>query len=88
MSLLLTAAYYYLPNHLYTIYNRATYYISGDFTSNQTVDPTRLAASIGSGVDSLLKTTKEVIVSQTASALARDATTTVGEAAEILKDEL
>lgn len=50
----MTAAYLYLPAHMFIIYTRVWYYISGEFTNHQ------------STVVDGLKATKEVLISQTA----------------------
>ena len=75
----MTAAYLYLPAHIFIIYSRVWYYISGEFTNNHHLG---IMNSIGSS----LKTAKEIVITQTASSLI--AKQTMGSAGEALRDEL
>lgn len=83
-SLLVTAAYLYLPAHMYVIYTRVWYYISGEFTNGN--------GSGGSIMDSItdaLKATKEIVVSQTASSvIAKETMGKAGQVAEAIREEL
>lgn len=65
----MTAAYLYLPAHIFIIYSRVWYYISGEFTNHG-------AHSGVGGITDSLKATKEVLVSQTVTSYL--AKTTVG----------
>lgn len=82
ISLLVTAAYLYLPAHIFIIYGRVWYYISGEFTANHSL---RFIDTLGG----TLQTTKEIVISQTASSLiAKETIGRAGQVAEALKDEL
>ncbi|KAJ9651274.1 hypothetical protein H2198_009428 [Neophaeococcomyces mojaviensis] len=54
ISFLVTAAFFYLPDHLFIIYARVWYYISGEFTH---------ANTSASGMMDILKTAKDVVTS-------------------------
>ena len=76
ISLLVTAAYLYLPAHLFIIYGRVWYYISGEFTHDHNLN----------FLGNALKTSKEVLISQTATSMI--ASQTGRKVAEALRDEL
>jgi hypothetical protein len=83
-----TAAFFYLPNHLFIIYTRVWYYISGEFAHGD--NGTKTLGVLDSIVD-LVKTSKEVVVSQTAAGIV--ARETVGRAGQgvaegVVKGEL
>lgn len=82
ISLLVTAAYAYLPGHILVIYGRVSYYISGEFTADHNA---RLMDSLGHA----LKTSKEVLISQTATAaIAKETVGRARQVAQALQDEL
>jgi len=84
VSLLVTAAYLYLPAHVYIIYTRVWYYISGEFTQSN-----GSGMSIMDSITHALKATKEVVVSQTASSvIAKESMARAGQVAKAVRDEL
>jgi len=84
ISLLVTAAYLYLPAHMLIIYTRVWYYISGEFKQNS-----GSSMSIMNSITDALKATKEVVISQTASSvIAKETMGRAGQVAEALRDEL
>lgn len=69
----MTAAFFYLPNHILIIYTRVWYYISGEFAN---ADPNGKALGVLDSIVELVKTSKEVVVSQTATGVAAGETLT------------
>ncbi|KAL2405847.1 hypothetical protein ABEF95_002602 [Exophiala dermatitidis] len=66
VSLLVTAALFYLPNHLAVIYNRIYYYVNGEFAYTNTAAGAKAAAAAASSY----MTDKLPISSTASSALA------------------
>ncbi|KAK5942050.1 hypothetical protein PMZ80_006003 [Knufia obscura] len=84
ISLLITAAYLYLPAHIIVIYTRVWYYISGEFTQNNGGGMSMLDS-----ITEALKATKEVVVSQTvSSAVAKETLGRAGSVVGVVRDEL